>query len=110
MHSPLRVANEILDRIAAIVADIEAINPRARILILGGYNPVPNHEHATLINYYLTVWDRVLTHRFDDDQRVYIVHINDLVGPEQLSRIDNFHPSGEAYEQISKRIATVLLT
>ena len=110
MREPLRVATDIRNRIEAIVAEIHTINPAARIMILGGYNPVPNNPQASVINFYLRVWDRMLIHRFDDDAYVYVVQINDLVGPEQLSRIDNFHPSGEAYQQISKRIATMLLT
>jgi hypothetical protein len=36
--------------------------------MLGGYNPVPRHEWAPLINQYLGIWDQLLAARFEQDQ------------------------------------------
>src|SRR5688572_18603833 len=60
LRAPLAVAERILARIETIVADLHAINPRARVLVLGGYNPVPRHEWASTINQMLEVWDTAL--------------------------------------------------
>ena len=108
LRNPLRVAGEILGRIESIVRELQVINHRARILILGGYNPVPNHPLAMMIDGYLQVWDRTLASRFADDDRVAVVKVADLVVPKTLSRYDNFHPGGGAYEEMAKRIASML--
>ena len=110
LQNPLAVAGQILDRIDTIVGQIRAINPDARILILGGYNPVPRHPLAPLINQYLAVWDETLADRFANDPRVSIVKMSDIVVPQKLSRLDSFHPGGAAYEEAAKRIAGMLVT
>ena len=110
LQNPLAVADQILDRIEKIVGQIRSLNPDARILILGGYNPVPRHPLAALINQYLGVWDETLAERFANDPRVSIVKMSDIVVPSKLSRLDSFHPGGAAYEEAAKRIAGMLVT
>ena len=111
LSAPLIVAERILEKLEAIVTDIRRINPEARILILGGYNPVQNHPMARVIENYLTVWDAGLARRFKADTRVSIVRIADIIdGPGRLSRYDNFHPGGEAYRETARRIAAILLS
>jgi lysophospholipase L1-like esterase len=109
LRAPFAVADRILARIGTIVAELHTINPRARILLLGGYNPVPRHEWAPLINQYLSLWDNALTQRFADDERIAVVKMNDIVTPQRLSRYDSFHPGGAAYAEAAKRIAGMLL-
>jgi lysophospholipase L1-like esterase len=109
LHNPLVVADRILSRVEEVVAQLHRINPHARILILGGYNPVPNHQYKTLINQYLGAWDEVLASRFEHDPLVSIVQMSDIVTPQRLSRFDHFHPGGAAYEAAAKRIASMLL-
>jgi lysophospholipase L1-like esterase len=109
LRSPFQVAERILGRIETIVGEIHAINPNARVLLLGGYNPVPRHEWASTINQYLTVWDAALAARFEDDQRVAVVKMADIVTPQRLSRYDSFHPGSAAYQEAAKRIATLLV-
>jgi lysophospholipase L1-like esterase len=109
LENPLAVADQILDRIESIVAQLRAMNPDARILILGGYNPVPKHPLAPLINQYLGIWDETLAERFAKDPRVSIVKMSDIVVPQRLSRLDSFHPGGAAYEAAAKRIAGMLV-
>ena len=110
MRNPTAVAERILGRIETIVAEIHRINPRARVLMLGGYNPVPRHEWASLINQYLGVWDQLLASRFEHDDRVAVVHMADIVTPQRLSRYDSFHPGSAAYREAAKRIAGMLLS
>ena len=109
LRAPLQVADRILVRIEQIVTDLHAINPRVEILILGGYNPVPAHPFASLINDYLRLWDTTLAERLQKNPNVSVVRIADLVDAQRLSRRDNFHPGGAAYEEASKRIASILL-
>ena len=109
LRAPFAVAERILARIEAIVADIHSINPEARVLLLGGYNPVPRHEWASTINTYLGMWDATLSTRFEDDPRVAVVQMSDIVTPQRLSRYDSFHPGAAAYQEAAKRIAALLL-
>ena len=109
LHNPLAVADRILGRIETIVGEIRAINPAARILILGGYNPVPRHPLAPLINQYLAIWDGTLADRFSHDPRISVVKMSDIVVPQKLSRLDSFHPGGAAYEEAARRIAGMLV-
>jgi lysophospholipase L1-like esterase len=109
LRAPLAVAERILGRIQSIVSEIHAINPRARVLLLGGYNPVPRHEWASTINQYLGMWDATLAAQFEDDPRVAVVKMADIVTPQRLSRYDSFHPGAQAYQEAAKRIAAMLL-
>ena len=110
MRNPEAVAERILGRLEKIVGEIHRINPRARVLLLGGYNPVPRHEWASLINQYVGLWDELLAGRFEKDQRVAVVKMVDIVTPQRLSRYDSFHPGSAAYREAAKRIAAILLS
>lgn len=110
LRAPFDVAERILGRIQSIVNELHAINPDARVLVLGGYNPVPRHQYAPLINQYLGLWDTALAGRFESDTRVAVVKMNDIVTPQRLSRYDSFHPGAAAYREAAKRIAAMLLS
>ena len=109
LRAPLPVAERILGRIATIVAELHEINPRARVLLLGGYNPVPRHEWAPTINQYLGLWDAALAARFESDPRVAVVQMSDIVTAQRLSRHDSFHPGADAYRDAASRIAALLM-
>ncbi|HKO59322.1 MAG TPA: GDSL-type esterase/lipase family protein [Thermoanaerobaculia bacterium] len=108
LRAPLAVAQRILARIETIVGELHAINEQARIFILGGYNPVPNHPLAGLIDQYLGLWDATLASRFEHNRLVSVVTMSDLVVHGRLSRFDGFHPGSAAYREIAKRIAAML--
>jgi lysophospholipase L1-like esterase len=109
LSQPLVVAERILGRLETIVDEIHRINPRARVLVLGGYNPVPRHEWAATIDQYLVLWDEALTAHFENEPRVAVVQMSDIVVPDRLSRFDSFHPGAEAYDAAARRIAGMLL-
>jgi len=109
MRAPQVVAERILARLQTIVAEIHHINPRARVLLLGGYNPVPSHEWASMIDQYLVLWDGLLAAQFEDDSRVAIVKMADIVTAQRLSRYDSFHPGSAAYREAARRIAVMLI-
>jgi len=103
-------AREILEQVAGIVAQIRAINPDAEILLLGGYNPLPDHPLSSGINRYMKGWDKMLNKRFQSDALIDVVKTSDLIdGPQKLSPIDHFHPGAAAYRDIAKRITDMLL-
>lgn len=108
LRAPFIVAQQILGRIVGIVAELHRINPDARIMILGGYNPAPGHSYAAMVNQYLELWDAKLITTFEDDPRVAIITLADIVRQERLSRYDSFHPGGEAYELAAERIAGIV--
>ena len=93
----------------AVVTELRALNPDAKILIIGGYNPVPWHAQARLINEYLGLWDAALAGRFEADRNVAVVKMSDLVDEQRLSRLDRFHPGGDAYQAAAERIADLLV-
>lgn len=108
MADPTAAADRILDRIAEIVDELHAINSRARILILGGYNPVPGHPLSIFLNDLVELWDETLASRFARDARIGVVQMRDIVTPRRLSRFDRFHPGADAYSMVASRIAETL--
>lgn len=108
LKAPFAVAERILGRVEQIVAELHEINPNARVLILGGYNPVPDHPFAPLIDQYLLMWDAGVAARFERDPLVSVVRMSDIVTRQRLSRYDHFHPGGAAYEETARRIAGML--
>ena len=109
LRSPLLIAEEVLNNISAIVAEVRRVNPKTRILILGGYAPIANDRAAALLEPIVAIWDAALLARFADDPLVSIVRMSDIVDrPERLSKVDSFHPTGEAYQETARRIAELL--
>ena len=108
LRAPLAVAMRILGRIEQVVDELRRLNPSARILILGGYNPAPDHPQAPLIDQYLGLWDATLANTFEGDPLVSVVQLSDIVTPRRLSRFDRFHPGGAAYAAAAERIAGML--
>jgi lysophospholipase L1-like esterase len=108
LRAPLLVAERILTRLEEIVRTLHTINPNVKIMVLGGYNPVPTHPSAPMINQYLGLWDATLASRFSSNPRVAVIRMADVVNANRLSRHDNFHPGGEAYQEASERIAAML--
>lgn len=109
MRDPFAVAEHILTRIRDIVDGIVQLNAEARIVLLGGYNPVPSHPMAFLIDQYLVRWDDRLASAFSAYPLVRVVKMADLVIPARLGRADTFHPGGEAYQHAAERIAQLVL-
>lgn len=109
LRAPLGVAERILGRLDEIVSELHLINPRARVLILGGYNPVPNSQYGRMVERYIGTWDGVLAGHFEDDPLVSIVKMSDLITPGTLSRYDSFHPGQTAYAAVAARIASMLV-
>lgn len=109
IREPVAFANRILALVAGVVQELRGLNPDAPILILGGYNPIPDHPLKSAINRYLKRWDNMLDDRFASDPRIDIVKLSDIIdGADKLSPIDHFHPGAGAYRDAAHRIADML--
>ena len=109
MQSPLLLVDEVLRNIDGIVGEVRQLNPEAQILVLGAYSPIANERAAVLLEPFIAIWDAALMAQFADDPRVSVVRLSDIVNhPGRLSKLDSFHPGGEAYQETAKRIAELL--
>lgn len=103
------VARETLQKITGVVGDVRSINPDAEVLVLGGYNPIPDQPQSAGMGQYVQTWDALLQNHFGSDSYVGIVKISDILnGGQKLSPIDHYHPSGASYGEISQRIAEMI--
>lgn len=107
-EDPEVVIDPIQDRIERVVSEIREASPGSTIFLLGLYNPfaaLPGGEELTPM---VARWNASLLGRFSHDPRVVIVQTSDLfLGTDRLSA-DSFHPSGETYGLIARRIADAL--
>jgi lysophospholipase L1-like esterase len=101
-------AREILERVAGVVAQIRATNPDAELILLGGYNPLPDHPLSGGISRYIKNWDKLLNQRFESDPLIDVVKTSDIIDSGAKLATDHFHPGAAAYREIAKRIADML--
>ena len=95
----------VLARTELVVHRIEKINPTARIILLGLYDPYRQRSLDRLVNR----WDSRLIARFADDPSVNVVRIADIfLAHDLLSPRDHFHPSAMGYALIAARVAPAL--
>ncbi|MDQ6802781.1 MAG: GDSL-type esterase/lipase family protein [Acidobacteriota bacterium] len=102
-------AQEILNQVAGVVAQIRAINPDAELMLLGGYNPLPDHPLSGGISRYIKNWDKLMNNRFEADPLIDVVKTSDIVDSGDKLAGDHFHPGAAAYREIAKRIADLLM-
>jgi lysophospholipase L1-like esterase len=103
-------AQEILERVAGVMSQVRSINPDAEVLLLGGYNPLPDHPLSGGITRYMKGWDKLLNKRFESDPLIDVVKTSDIIdGADKLSPADHFHPGAAAYRAVAKRIADMLV-
>ena len=100
---PEKAMNDVLDRIAAVVERVRAANPDARIFFIGLYSPM-----GRVLSPYVTRWNARMLERFGGDADFTLVQTADLFSHRDRLSLDRFHPSGEGYELIARRIADAL--
>jgi len=101
-------AKEILEQVADVVTQIRSINPDAELMLLGGYNPLPDHPLSGGISRYIKNWDKLLNKRFQSDPLIDVVQTSDIIDSGAKLAADHFHPGAAAYREIAKRIADML--
>jgi lysophospholipase L1-like esterase len=100
---PEKAMTEVLDRIAAVVDRVREANPNARIFFVGLYSPM-----GRALSPYVTRWNARMAERFRRDADFTLVQTADLFSHRDRLALDRFHPNGEGYELIARRIADAL--
>ena len=100
---PEKAMRDVLDRIATVVEKVRVANPGARIFFVGLYSPM-----GKMLSPYVTRWNARMLERFGSDADFTLVQTADLFSHRDRLSLDRFHPSGEGYELIARRIADAL--
>ncbi|MGZ8832119.1 MAG: GDSL-type esterase/lipase family protein [Thermoanaerobaculia bacterium] len=103
---PAYSMHRAMARVNNVVHRIHALNPTARIFILGLYNPYRRSGIGSFLDRQVNAWDSLLIGRFAADPSVSVIRIADLFQfADRLSPLDHFHPSADGYALIAERIA-----
>ena len=103
--NPEHLLDEVLDRVDQSVHVVRGASPNARVFVIGLYNPFINAPFGRALNPFVAHWNAKLIERFATDPLVTIVQTSDIFAYEDRLSPDRFHPSGEGYERIARRIA-----
>lgn len=101
-----RLASMIVrSRIAVLVKTLHAMNGRARVVLIGLYNPY----RGLPLDGAVARWNGALMERFADDRRVTVLPIAELfAASDRRSSLDHFHPNAAGYAAIARRVAEAL--
>jgi lysophospholipase L1-like esterase len=100
---PEKAMRDVLDRIDTVVKRVRAANPKARIFFVGLYSPM-----GKVLAPYVARWNARMLERFGGDGDFTVVQTADLFMHRDRLALDRFHPNGEGYELITRRIADAL--
>lgn len=103
--NPERVMDTVMGRVEQGIKVVREANPKARIFLIGLYNPFRGSEYGKLASVYVNRWNARLAARFEDDPNLTIVQTSDLFSHHDRLSFDRFHPGGEGYRLIARRIA-----
>ena len=104
-RDPEKILDSVLDQIGRAVAEIRDANPRARIFVIGLYNPFISTPMGGLLTPLVNEWNAKLIERFARDSNLVIVQTADLFRWRDRLSADRFHPGDEGYALIARRIA-----
>jgi lysophospholipase L1-like esterase len=102
---PQAVIGGVVDHIAQIVGKVRAVNPRARIYIIGLYNPFASTKFGSMLTPLVNDWNARLVERFAKDPNLVVVQTADIFTWRDRLSMDRFHPSADGYALIARRIA-----
>jgi lysophospholipase L1-like esterase len=102
---PDAVMSDVLTRIETAIEKIRAANPAARIFFIGLYNPFAAAPQGRELTSLVSRWNARLIERFGADPNFTLVATADLFTHHDRLALDRFHPGGEAYALIARRIA-----
>jgi lysophospholipase L1-like esterase len=102
---PDATMNEVLGRIESAVETIRAANPKARIFFIGLYNPFVKSPIGPRLTTLVHRWNARLLDHFSSDPDFTLVQTEDLFAHRDRLSADRFHPNGEGYALIARRIA-----
>ncbi|HEY0142656.1 MAG TPA: GDSL-type esterase/lipase family protein [Thermoanaerobaculia bacterium] len=103
--NPDAVMDDVMKRIESAISTVRTANPKARIFFVGLYNPFLKTPMGTTLTPLVYKWNARLTERFANDPNFTVIQTADLFTHRNRLAIDGFHPSGEGYGLIARRIA-----
>lgn len=106
--NPEKVMDTVMGRVEQVIGIVREANPKARIFLIGLYNPFRGSEYGKLATLYVNRWNARLSARFESDPNLTLVQTSDLFSHHDRLSFDRFHPGGEAYRLIARRIADSL--
>jgi lysophospholipase L1-like esterase len=98
----------VLDRVDRIVRELRELSPKARIFVIGLYNPYAKGPLGPILTMFVNRWNAMLTQRFANDPNVIVVETYDIFAFRDRLSFDRFHPRDEGYAAIARRIADAL--
>jgi lysophospholipase L1-like esterase len=102
---PDAVMDRVLERIENAIEKIRAANPNARIFFVGLYNPFVATPMGKQLSGLVNRWNARLLEHFGNDPDFTLVATADLFSHRDRLALDRFHPGGEGYGLIARRIA-----
>ena len=102
-RDPEKAMDDVLARIETVVERVRQANPTARIFFVGLYSPM-----GRALSPYVARWNARMVERFGSDADFTLVQTADLFSHRDRLALDRFHPNGEGYELIARRIADAL--
>lgn len=108
MPEPEKVTVRVLDQVTRAVRQIRSASPRARIFIIGLYNPYASTPVGQALGPLIADWNAKLVEQFAHDPNVVVVQTADLFRWHDRLSLDRFHPGNEGYALIARRIADAL--
>lgn len=106
--SPDAAMDDVLRHIETVIRRIREINPRARIFFVGLYNPFTTTPFGAQLTMFVNRWNARVLQRFATDANFTLVPTSDLFSHRDRLALDRFHPSGEGYALIARRIADAM--
>jgi lysophospholipase L1-like esterase len=104
-QNPDAIMAGVLDNVASVVQTIRAANPKARVFLLGLYNPFVSTPAGPVLGRLVNRWNAGLISRFETDPNLTIVETSDIFSHHDRLSFDRFHPNQEGYAIIARRIA-----
>jgi lysophospholipase L1-like esterase len=105
VQNPEKILDTVLEQIERAVTSIRSANPRARVFVIGLYNPFVNAPMGALLTPLVNEWNAKLIERFARDSNLVVVQTADLFRWRDRLSMDRFHPGDEGYALIARRIA-----
>lgn len=107
-ENPSAVMNDVMGRVKDAIVKIRATNPKARIFFIGLYNPFITRPMGSRLTPLVNQWNARLLEEFAADPNFTVVPTSDLFSHRDRLAVDRFHPGGEGYGLIARRIADSL--
>lgn len=107
-RDPEGVMRAVADRVEKIVRTLRRLSPKARIFVIGLYNPYAKGPMGPILTMFVNRWNAMLTQRFASDPNIVVVETSDIFAFRDRLSVDRFHPKNEGYAAIARRIADAL--